>query len=51
MRKDFGLALRELSEFTGFNLSQEKLDILRDHLTIDNMRKNAETTMKAGPGT
>jgi len=47
---DFEGTVNELAEFTGFKISEEQMKVLKEHMNIDNFRKNDAVNLKPPKG-
>ena len=51
MRANIDGTIREIADFTGYKVNEDQIDRLKDHLHIDNMKKNDAVNMKPPKGT
>jgi hypothetical protein len=47
---DFEAEVKGISEFTGFSVSEDQMKVLKDHMHIDNFRKNDAVNLKPPKG-
>ncbi len=50
MRADLDKTIREIADFTGYTVTDEQVDRLKNHLDIENMKKNDAVNMKPPKG-